>query len=132
MRLVAIADYTCDSQIHGKWRSRAFSQSSNNAKTAQTKKRSEAIETFQSGQVPVFLISLKAGGVRLNLTAADTVIHYNPWWNPAAKLAQSIVSTDHEGNIKLSEDEWLGLFDKFLGYVLMGMIHRNRFNLTFS
>ena len=82
--------------------------------------------------MPVFLISLKAGGVRLNLTAADTVIHYNPWWNPAAKLAQSIVSTDHEGNIKLSEDEWLGLFDKFLGYVLMGMIHRNRFNLRFS
>ena len=70
--------------------------------------------------------------MRLNLTAADTVIHYNPWWNPAAKLAQSIVSTDHEGNIKLSEDEWLGLFDKFLGYVLMGMIHRNRFNLTLS
>ena len=61
--------------------------------------------------MPVFLISLKAGGVRLNLTAADTVIHYNPWWNPAAKLAQSIVSTDHEGNIKLSEDEWLGLFE---------------------
>ena len=44
MRLVAIADHACDSQSHGKWRSRAFSQSSNNAKTAQTKKRSEAIE----------------------------------------------------------------------------------------
>jgi SNF2 family DNA or RNA helicase len=35
--------------------------------------------------VPVFLISLKAGGVGLNLTAADTVIHYDPWWNPAAE-----------------------------------------------
>lgn len=80
----------------------------------------------------MFLISLKAGSVGLNLNTAETVIHYNPWWNPAAELAQSIVSTDHEGDIKLSEDELLGLFDKFLGYVLMGMIHRNRFNLRFS
>ncbi|RVU81302.1 heavy metal resistance protein CzcA [Leucothrix sargassi] len=122
--------------------------------TGKTKKRSEAIEVFQSGQVPVFLISLKAGGVGLNLTTADTVIHYDPWWNPAAEdqasdrawrigqdkpvfvyklitnqsieekiltmqknkaeLAQSILSTDHEGDVKLSEDELLGLFDKFL------------------
>jgi len=35
--------------------------------------------------VPLFLISLKAGGTGLNLTAADTVIHYDPWWNPAAE-----------------------------------------------
>ena len=35
--------------------------------------------------MPIFLISLKAGGVGLNLTAADTVIHYDPWWNPAAE-----------------------------------------------
>ena len=35
--------------------------------------------------VPVFLISLKTGGIGLNLTAADTVIHYDPWWNPAAE-----------------------------------------------
>jgi SNF2 family DNA or RNA helicase len=35
--------------------------------------------------VPIFLLSLKAGGVGLNLTAADTVIHYDPWWNPAAE-----------------------------------------------
>jgi SNF2 family DNA or RNA helicase len=35
--------------------------------------------------VPIFLISLKAGGVGLNLTAADTVIHYDPWWNPAVE-----------------------------------------------
>lgn len=53
--------------------------------TGQTKKREEVITAFQSGQVPVFLISLKAGGVGLNLTAADTVIHYDPWWNPAAE-----------------------------------------------
>ena len=43
------------------------------------------MKQFQSGKVPVFLISLKAGGVGLNLTAADTVIHYDPWWNPAAE-----------------------------------------------
>ena len=39
----------------------------------------------QSGEAPLFLISLKAGGVGLNLTAADTVIHYDPWWNPAVE-----------------------------------------------
>ncbi|MDO4264112.1 MAG: DEAD/DEAH box helicase [Deinococcus sp.] len=53
--------------------------------TGQTKKRAEAIERFQSGEAEVFLISLKAGGVGLNLTAADTVIHLDPWWNPAAE-----------------------------------------------
>ena len=40
---------------------------------------------FRSGKVPLFLISLKAGGTGLNLTAADTVIHYDPWWNPAVE-----------------------------------------------
>lgn len=53
--------------------------------TGQTRKRPEAIDVFTSGQVPVFLISLKAGGVGLNLTQADTVIHFDPWWNPAAE-----------------------------------------------
>ena len=53
--------------------------------TGQTQKRDEVIQRFQSGEVPIFLISLKAGGVGLNLTAADTVIHYDPWWNPAAE-----------------------------------------------
>jgi len=53
--------------------------------TGQTRDRAEVIEQFQNGDVPVFLISLKAGGVGLNLTAADTVIHYDPWWNPAAE-----------------------------------------------
>lgn len=47
--------------------------------------RTGLVQRFQSGQVPVFLISLKAGGVGLNLTAADTVIHYDPWWNPAVE-----------------------------------------------
>jgi len=53
--------------------------------TGQTRKRDEAIERFRSGAADIFLISLKAGGVGLNLTEADTVIHYDPWWNPAAE-----------------------------------------------
>jgi len=121
--------------------------------TGKTKKRAEAVDAFQSGQVPVFLISLKAGGVGLNLTAADTVMHYDPWWNPAAEdqasdrawrigqdkpvfvyklitnqsieekilalqknkaqLAQSILSADHEGEVKLTEEDVMKLFAEF-------------------
>jgi len=51
----------------------------------QTRDRAAQVERFQSGAVPVFLISLKAGGTGLNLTAADTVIHFDPWWNPAVE-----------------------------------------------
>jgi len=53
--------------------------------TGQTKHRQAQIDAFQNGETRVFLISLKAGGTGLNLTAADTVIHYDPWWNPAAE-----------------------------------------------
>ena len=53
--------------------------------TGATQSRAEVIARFQSGQAPLFLISLKAGGTGLNLTAADTVIHYDPWWNPAVE-----------------------------------------------
>ncbi|NDG50217.1 MAG: DEAD/DEAH box helicase, partial [Rhodospirillales bacterium] len=53
--------------------------------TGDTRDRETPVRRFQAGEVPVFLISLKAGGVGLNLTAADTVIHYDPWWNPAAE-----------------------------------------------
>jgi SNF2 family DNA or RNA helicase len=53
--------------------------------TGQTRQRQKAIDKFQQGSVSVFLISLKAGGTGLNLTAADTVIHYDPWWNPAVE-----------------------------------------------
>ncbi|MDY3250899.1 MAG: SNF2 helicase associated domain-containing protein, partial [Candidatus Choladocola sp.] len=48
-------------------------------------KRLELVRQFNEGDVPVFLISLKAGGVGLNLTGADVVIHYDPWWNLAAQ-----------------------------------------------
>lgn len=47
--------------------------------------RGRVVAKFQGGEVPIFLISLKAGGVGLNLTAADTVIHMDPWWNPAVE-----------------------------------------------
>ena len=53
--------------------------------TGNTLDRAAPVAAFQQGQVGVFLISLKAGGVGLNLTAADTVIHYDPWWNPASE-----------------------------------------------
>jgi SNF2 family DNA or RNA helicase len=53
--------------------------------TGDTVDRTTPVRRFQRGEVPLFLVSLKAGGVGLNLTAADTVIHYDPWWNPAAE-----------------------------------------------
>jgi SNF2 family DNA or RNA helicase len=53
--------------------------------TGATRKRDEAIAKFTEGDADIFLISLKAGGVGLNLVAADTVIHYDPWWNPAVE-----------------------------------------------
>ncbi len=53
--------------------------------TGSTTNRQEVVDKFQDGEVPVFLISLRAGGVGLNLTAADTVIHFDPWWNPAVE-----------------------------------------------
>lgn len=53
--------------------------------TGQSQHRDAIIERFTSGQVPLFLISLKAGGTGLNLPQADTVIHYDPWWNPAVE-----------------------------------------------
>jgi SNF2 family DNA or RNA helicase len=50
-----------------------------------TADRARPVARFQKREVPLFLISLKAGGTGLNLTAADTVIHYDPWWNPAVE-----------------------------------------------
>lgn len=54
--------------------------------TGKTKDRQGAVERFNNDPtIPIFLISLKAGGTGLNLTGADYVIHYDPWWNPAVE-----------------------------------------------
>jgi superfamily II DNA or RNA helicase len=50
-----------------------------------TQARGKVVQRFQALEVPVLLLSLKAGGIGLNLTAADTVIHMDPWWNPAVE-----------------------------------------------
>jgi len=67
--------------------------------TGDTVDRDTPIDNFQSGKVSVFLLSLKAGGVGLNLTAADTVIHYDPWWNPAVE-AQATARAHRMGQDK--------------------------------
>jgi SNF2 family DNA or RNA helicase len=53
--------------------------------STQTQDRNDYVKRFNAGEGKVFLISLKAGGTGLNLTGADTVIHYDPWWNPAVE-----------------------------------------------
>ncbi|PUE63232.1 helicase SNF2 [Limnohabitans sp. 2KL-17] len=71
--------------------------------TGQSKNRDALIEQFTSGQVPLFLISLKAGGVGLNLPQADTVIHYDPWWNPAVENQ----ATDRAHRIGQTQSVWV-------------------------
>ena len=71
--------------------------------TGQTQKRDEVIQRFTSGEVPLFLISLKAGGVGLNLPQADTVIHYDPWWNPAVENQ----ATDRAHRIGQTQSVWV-------------------------
>jgi len=53
--------------------------------TGDTADRATPVRRFQAGESPILLASLKAGGVGLNLTAADAVVHYDPWWNPAVE-----------------------------------------------
>jgi SNF2 family DNA or RNA helicase len=71
--------------------------------TGQSKNRDAIIDQFTSGQVPLFLISLKAGGVGLNLPQADTVIHYDPWWNPAVERQ----ATDRAHRIGQTKKLWV-------------------------
>jgi SNF2 family DNA or RNA helicase len=72
----------------------------------QTRDRLERVDRFNAGTTPVFLISLKAGGTGLNLTGADYVIHFDPWWNPAVEdqatdRAHRIGQTRHVFSYKL-------------------------------
>ena len=71
--------------------------------TGQSKNRDAIIDQFTSAQVPLFLISLKAGGVGLNLPQADTVIHYDPWWNPAVENQ----ATDRAHRIGQTQSVWV-------------------------
>ncbi|PUE43564.1 DEAD/DEAH box helicase [Limnohabitans sp. Hippo3] len=71
--------------------------------TGQSKNRDKIIDRFTNGQVPLFLISLKAGGVGLNLPQADTVIHYDPWWNPAVENQ----ATDRAHRIGQTQSLWV-------------------------
>ena len=65
-----------------------------------TKDRMERVDSFNNNaDIPLFLLSLKAGGLGLNLTSADTVILYDPWWNPAAE-AQAADRTHRIGQTK--------------------------------
>jgi SNF2 family DNA or RNA helicase len=79
-----------------------------------TTNRGEVVEKFQKSAIPIFLISLKAGGVGLNLTGADTVIHFDPWWNPAVedqatdrahRIGQSKVVTSYKLNTRGTVEE---------------------------
>ena len=86
------------------------------------KERAASVENFQNGEVPVFLISLRAGGVGLNLTQADYVIHLDSWWNPAVenqasdrayRLGQSKkVTIYHLHTVNTIEDEIKKLHEK--------------------
>ena len=73
--LKLIEEYLIDAEVHYQYLDGSTPQ----------KSRTERIREFQAGQGDVFLISLKAGGTGLNLTAADYVIHMDPWWNPAVE-----------------------------------------------
>jgi SNF2 family DNA or RNA helicase len=64
-----------------------------------TRRRGEVIDRFRAGEDPVFLISLKAGGVGLNLTEADYCFLLDPWWNPATE-AQAIDRTHRIGQTR--------------------------------
>jgi len=71
--------------------------------TGQSKNRDAIIDKFTQGEVPLFLISLKAGGVGLNLPQADTVIHYDPWWNPAVENQ----ATDRAHRMGQTKNVWV-------------------------
>jgi superfamily II DNA or RNA helicase len=71
--------------------------------TGQSQNRDQLITRFTNGEVPLFLISLKAGGTGLNLPQADTVIHFDPWWNPAVEAQ----ATDRAHRIGQTQSVWV-------------------------
>ena len=92
-----------------------------------TKERTIAVNDFQNGAGDVFLISLRAGGMGLNLTAADYVIHLDPWWNPAVeqqavarayrlgqdhelKVYRLLIENSIESNIQKLQKDKSGMF----------------------
>ncbi len=96
------------------------------------KERLRLVDTFNTGDVPVFLISLRAGGTGLNLTGADIVIHYDPWWNAAAQnqatdrahrigqekvvnVYKLIVKDSIEEKIQKLQEKKLALADEIIG-----------------
>ena len=96
------------------------------------KERLRLVDTFNTGDVPVFLISLRAGGTGLNLTGADIVIHYDPWWNAAAQnqatdrahrigqekvvnVYKLIVKDSIEEKIQQLQEKKLALADEIIG-----------------
>ncbi|MBV7314846.1 DEAD/DEAH box helicase [Shewanella sp. NIFS-20-20] len=114
--------------------------------TGQTKARQEQIDQFQQGSAAVFLISLKAGGTGLNLTAADTVIHFDPWWNPAAErqatdrahrmgqdkpvFVYKLIAEDTvEEKIQAMQNQKQGLADSILSDDMLGLWQGNRDDL---
>jgi SNF2 family DNA or RNA helicase len=92
--------------------------------TGSTVNRQALVDKFQTGDVPIFLISLKAGGTGLNLTKADTVIHYDPWWNPAAEDQ----ATDRTHRIGQTETVFVYKFITLgtVEEVILGMQDRKR------
>ena len=102
------------------------------AQSAEEKERLRLVDTFNTGDVPVFLISLRAGGTGLNLTGADIVIHYDPWWNAAAQnqatdrahrigqekvvnVYKLIVKDSIEEKIQQLQEKKLALADEIIG-----------------
>ena len=78
------------------------------------KERLHLVSEFNNGDVPLFLISLRAGGTGLNLTGADIVIHYDPWWNAAAQN-QATDRAHRIGQQKPVQEKKLNLADEIIG-----------------
>ncbi|MCX8129587.1 MAG: SNF2 helicase associated domain-containing protein [Clostridia bacterium] len=84
-RILLFSQFTTMLRLIGKWLESKGIEHLYLDGTTKTEDRIKLVRAFNNGQGKIFLISLKAGGTGLNLTGADTVIHYDPWWNPAVE-----------------------------------------------